>query len=104
DAIALGDEGAEESLFRLLSGHAAPSTHREPSHVASSARAFAHFLPAATPERKIEIDIISFGGSGHVGSNDDLGTYAIGSALYENALEACGFCEDPKTSIHTHRS
>lgn len=106
EAIAAGDEGAEGRLFTLLTGQVAPSRwrHRDDSPIASVTFPLAKYFPAATPERHVEIDIVTFGNSDYERASSELGTWAIGAALHQNATEACGFCDEVKTSIHTHQS
>jgi hypothetical protein len=105
DAVSLGDEGAQKRLFSLLSGHDAPSPYRQrdDTPVAPIAFAFARSFPAATPDREVEIDVLTFG-TPRDRSAEALGTLEIGSALRQNAVDACGLCDEVKTSIHTHRS
>jgi hypothetical protein len=104
-AVAAGDDSAEKKLFSMLTGRVQPSAWSrrgldEPK-IAPVARALAKFFPAATPDRNVEVGIIMFGGAGSTG---DLGTFAIGDVLRQNAVAACGLCDEVKTSIHTSRS
>jgi hypothetical protein len=105
DATSLESEDAEKRLFARLAGHEAPSRNRRDRDdvVAESARALARFYPAATPDKKVEIDIVAFGAKDERAS-DNLGTFAIDGALRERAVEACGLCDEVKTNIHTHSS
>ncbi|HVH46420.1 MAG TPA: AgmX/PglI C-terminal domain-containing protein [Labilithrix sp.] len=104
EAVAAGSEGAETRLFTLLTGEKAPSRHRGPRPpVVNSARALAKYFPAATPGGKVDVQITHFGGSDDGGPWPS-GTFDVGSALRENALEACGLCDEVDVSIHTGSS
>jgi hypothetical protein len=104
EAIALGNDDAEKRLRVLLTGSEGPSPWArragEPI-VAPSAVALSRYFPAATPDRRVEIEIQSFGTQSGA---TDLGTFAVGDALRQKAIESCGICDEVRTSIHTHSS
>lgn len=105
DAVALGDEDAKSRLFTLLAGHEPPSRwrQRDDTPIAPSALAFAKYFPAATPDTKVEVHIVRFG-AGRTKEQDALGAFSVGAALRQNAIDACGLCDEVKTSIGTHES
>lgn len=105
DAVASGGENADRRLFALLTGAKPPSPYRRGPIVPASAfaRALTKYFPAATSENAVEVKIHRFGGSDEGGPWPS-GTYDVGAALRDIASEACGFCDDPKTSIHTSSS
>lgn len=106
DAVSLGDSDAQNQLFTLLAGHAPPSPYRQhdDAPVAPIAQAFAHYFPAATPDRKVSVDIVEFGPTRDSQTQEALGTFAISTVLRKNAVESCGVCDEVKTNISTHRS
>jgi hypothetical protein len=105
DAVTLGDEDAQRRLFTLLAGHEPPSRwrQRDDTPVAASAIAFAKYYPPATPDAKVEIDIVRLGPD-TTQAQAALGTFSIGAALRQNAIDACGLCDLVKTNVHTHES
>ena len=105
-AVALGSEDADKHLFHLLTGKDEPSPWQRrhaPGPMPPSAKALAKYWPAATPDRSVEIEINSFGGLDDW-EGGPKGTFDIGSVLREQAIEACGLCDEVKTKIHTHSS
>ena len=105
DASAAGNEDAEKQLFTLLTGKPSPSTwsrRGDQGIVTESARAFAKYFPAATPDRQVEIEMYLFGGGGSRESVQS--PFDVGGALRQNAVDACGLCDEVKTKIHTHSS
>ncbi len=105
-AVALGSEDANKHLFELLTGKEEPSQwqrRQNPGLVAPSAKALAKYWPAATPDRAVEIEINSFGGLDDWESGP-IGTFDIGAVLREQAVQACGLCDEVQTKIHTHSS
>ena len=105
DAVSLGDEEVPKQLFALLAGHEPPSRwrYREEPTVAPVAVALSRLFPEATPEADVQIDIVVFGGA-HQRTSNELGTFEIAGALRQKAVDACGLCDEVKTSIHTSRS
>ena len=88
EAIALGNDDAEKRLRVLLTGGEGPSPwSRRGSEpiVAPSALAFARYFPAATEDKRVEIEIQSFGTQSGA---TDLGTFAVGDALRQKAVDA----------------
>jgi hypothetical protein len=105
-AVALGSEDADKHLFWLLTGKEEPSVwsrRQNPGPVPPSAKALAKYWPAATPDRAVEIEINAFGGLDNW-EGGPKGTFDISSALREQAIQACGLCDEVKTKIHTHSS
>ena len=105
-AVALGSDDADKHLFQLLTGKEEPSPwqrRQAPGPVPPSAKAFAKYWPAATPDHPVEIEINAFGGLDEWDGGPK-GTFDIGSVLREQAVEACGLCDEVKTKIHTHSS
>ncbi len=102
DAIVLGDGAAEARLFELLTGSPPPAQRRADVVVAPIASVLANAFPAATPDRKVDVDVIQIGGNQRGG--EDLGTFEIAGALRQKAFEACGGCADPRTNIQATRS
>jgi hypothetical protein len=103
DAVASGNEEAEKRLFVLLKGEgpASPWTRRDPTRpVSASARALAKYFPAATADRKVEIEIAHFGGLRDRGPWPS-GAFDVGEALHDDAVRACGLCDEVKTNIDT---
>lgn len=105
DATASGNEDAEKQLFLLLTGKASPSQwsrRGDQGTPTDSARAFAKYYPAATPDRQVEVEMYLFGGGGSKESVQS--PFDVGAALRQNAVDACGLCDEVKTKIHTHSS
>ncbi len=105
-AVALNTDAADARLFSLLTGKEQPSGAGRrliPQRIPSSARAFAKYWSAATPDHPTEIEIDSFGGldSWEGGPSS---VFDVGAALRDKAVDACGYCDDPKVKIHTHSS
>lgn len=105
DATASGNEDAEKQLFLLLTGKTSPSQWSRRGDQGSptdSARAFAKYWPAATPDRQVEVEMYLFGGGGSKESVQS--PFDVAAALRQNAVDACGLCDEVKTKIHTHSS
>ncbi|WP_394834365.1 AgmX/PglI C-terminal domain-containing protein [Pendulispora rubella] len=105
DAASLDDEAAQKRLFRLLAGRDAPSSWLRNTWDApppASAFAFARYFPAATADNEVDVQVLAFGGDAR--TTDTLGTFHVGDALRSSALDACGLCEQVKTSIRTSSS
>ncbi|WP_394845514.1 AgmX/PglI C-terminal domain-containing protein [Pendulispora brunnea] len=107
DAASLNDGAAQKRLFRLLAGRDAPSSWSRNSWDAPpppSAFAFARYFPAATPDNEVDVQVLVFGGDSR--TTNRLGTFHVDDALRSNAVDACGLCNEVKTSIHagtTHK-
>ena len=105
-AVALGSDDADKHLFWLLTGKEEPSVwprRQNPGPVPPSAKALSRYWPAATPDRAVEIEMYAFGGVDNW-EGGPKGTFDVSSALREQAIEACGLCDEVKTKIHTHSS
>jgi len=107
DAAALDDGAAQKRLFRLLAGRDAPSSWSRntwDAPPAPSAFAFARYYPAATADNEVDAQVFVFGGDAR--TTDTLGTFHVADALRSSAVDACGLCDEVKTSIHaggTHK-
>lgn len=105
-AVALGSEDADKHLFKMLTDKDPPSVwgrRTDPGPVTPSAKALAKFWPAAIPGRPVEIEIYAFGGLDEW-EGGPKGTFDISSVLRQNAVDACGLCDEVNTKIHTHSS
>lgn len=102
DASSLEDAEAQKLLFRLLSGNAPPEPWKRRGNDAPpppSAFAFARYFPAAKGELKVEVPVVVIGASSSPSA--DVGAFHVAAALRQNAFDACGLCDEVKTSIHT---
>lgn len=105
-AVALGNDDAEKHLFQLLTGKEEPSSWQRrttPASLPPSAKALAKYWPAATPDHPVEIEMYSFGGLDEW-EGGPKGAFDVGSVLRDQAVEACGLCDEVRTKIHTHSS
>lgn len=105
-SVALGNDSADARLFLLLTGKPQPNTaarRLNPQRIASSSRALSTYWPAATPDHKLDIEIYRFGGLDEW-EGTPANAFDVGAVLRDNAITACGYCEDPRTKIHTHTS
>lgn len=87
-----GQEAAEKRLRKLLTGkEEGPATPRKAEEkVAPIAKAFAGYFPTKK-DQPAEISILTFGGDG--ARSDALGTFRIGDALREIAVDKCPLCD-----------
>lgn len=102
DAVASESDDAKVRLHTLLTGSPPPKpwSRRVPSKpTTNAARALAKYYPPATPDRDVQVEIASIGGDDR-GASPSSG-FDIAEALRDNALAACGLCDDVKTRIRT---
>lgn len=96
------EEEVGNKLAELVTGHAAPVRPESPDNDPVSAFARA-LMPSFHADAKgaYEIDIMLIGGAATASRR--LGTFNVGDAIHDRALEQCPLCEK-RPKVHTHQS
>lgn len=96
------EEEVGNKLAELVTGRAAPvrPEAQERDRISAFARAL---MPSFHPDAKgaYELDVMLVGGSGT--ASNRLGTFNVGDAIHDRALEQCPLCEK-RPKVHTHQS